>query len=239
MIYTIEELIIVINNYEIKIKQCEIKQARFHQNYDELKRLEEKINVHKKQIERHIQEFKEKIKKNYLGKLLYANRLAVLEKKFQLQPRIKNVNLFCLNVLKEKHVVVKKDKIFFSGMNKEQEVDICENELEMIEMQSQDLLKDFFEITKKFPNSINKEMEQQFNALLDYYGWGFAEKKIVLDKRQFELEARLEVLEKKLMSLQAFFNYYLTKNIKAEIEKIKEELLEINLQDSKNIDYIL
>ena len=106
-------------------------------------------------------------------------------------------------------------------------------------MQSQDLLKDFFEITKKFPNSINKEMEQQFNALLDYYGWGFAEKKIVLDKRQFELEARLEVLEKKLMSLQAFFNYYLTKNIKAEIEKIKEELLEINLQDSKNIDYIL
>ena len=136
-------------------------------------------------------------------------------------------------------LVVKKDKIFFSGMNKEQEVDICENELEMIEMQSQDLLKDFFEITKKFPNSINKEMEQQFNALLDYYGWGFAEKKIVLDKRQFELEARLEVLEKKLMSLQAFFNYYLTKNIKAEIEKIKEELLEINLQDSKNIDYIL
>ncbi|MNG24403.1 hypothetical protein D3C84_1091250 [compost metagenome] len=82
-------------------------------------------------------------------------------------------------------------------------------------------------------------MEQQFNALLDYYGWGFAEKKIVLDKRQFELEARLEVLEKKLMSLQAVFNYYLTKKIKAEIEKIKEELLEINLQDSKNIDYIL
>lgn len=170
---------------------------------------------------------------------LYTNRLAVLEKKFQIQPRIMSANLFCLNVLKEKHAIIEKDKNFFSKINQNQEAKICEDELQMIEIQSQDLLKDFFEITKKFPNSINKEMEQQFNALLDYYGWGFAQKKIVLDKRQFELEARLEVLEKKLMSLQAFFNYYLTKNIKAEIEKIKEELLEINLQDSKNIDYIL
>ena len=239
MVHPIEKLIHLIYDCEEKIKQCKIKLHHFYHNRDGLKKLEEEKTALKKLMISHIQEFKEKIKNNHLETRLYANRLAVLEKKFQLQPRIKNVNLFCLNVLKEKHVVVKKDKIFFSGMNKEQEVDICENELEMIEMQSQDLLKDFFEITKKFPNSINKEMEQQFNALLDYYGWGFAEKKIVLDKRQFELEARLEVLEKKLMSLQAFFNYYLTKNIKAEIEKIKEELLEINLQDSKNIDYIL
>ena len=239
MVHPIEKLIHLIYDCEEKIKQCKIKLHHFYHNRDGLKKLEEEKTALKKLMISHIQEFKEKIKNNHLETRLYANRLAILEKKFQLQPRIKNVNLFCLNVLKEKHVVVKKDKIFFSGMNKEQEVDICENELEMIEMQSQDLLKDFFEITKKFPNSINKEMEQQFNALLDYYGWGFAEKKIVLDKRQFELEARLEVLEKKLMSLQAFFNYYLTKNIKAEIEKIKEELLEINLQDSKNIDYIL
>lgn len=239
MTHTIKELICVINDCEIKIKQCEIKQARFHQNYDELKRLEEKINVHKKQIELHIQEFKEKIKNNYLEKRLYANRLAILEKKFQFQPRIRNVNLFCLNVLKEKHVVVKMDKIFFSGMNKEQEVEICENELEMIEMQSQDLLKEFFEITKKFPNSINKEMEQQFNALLSYYGWGFAEKKMVLDKRQLEIEAHLELLKKKLMSLQAFFNHYLIKKINIEIKKIEEELLEIKLEKLKDIDYIL
>lgn len=239
MIHTIKELIFVINDCEIKIKQCEIKQARFHQNYDELKRLEEKINVHKKQIEHHIQEFKEKIKNNYLEKRLYANRLAILEKKFQLQPRIKNVNLFCLNVLKEKHVVVKKDKIFFSGMNKEQEVKICENELEMIEMQSQDLLKEFYEITKKFPNSINKEMKQQFEALLNYYGWGFTEKKMILDKRRFELETRLELLEKKLMSLQVFFNHYRAKKIKIEIEKIKEGLLEIKIQQANSIDYIL
>ena len=50
MIRTIEELIIVINNYEIKIRQYEISLACFYQNYDERKRLEQKKKVLKKQI---------------------------------------------------------------------------------------------------------------------------------------------------------------------------------------------
>lgn len=101
------------------------------------------------------------------------------------------------------------------------------------------MLKEFYEITKKFPNSINKEMKQQLEALLNYYGWGFTEKKIILNKRRFELETRLELLEKKLMSLQVFFNHYRAKKIKIEIEKIKEGLLEIKIQQANSIDYIL
>ena len=62
MIHTIEELIIVINNYEIKIRQYEVNLACFYQNYDERKRLEQKKKVLKKQIEHYIQEFKEKTK---------------------------------------------------------------------------------------------------------------------------------------------------------------------------------
>ena len=100
MIHTIEELIIVINNYEIKIRQYEVNLACFYQNYDERKRLEQKKKVLKKQIEHYIQEFKEKTKNNHLESRLYTNRLAVLEKKFQIQPRIMSANLFCLNVLK-------------------------------------------------------------------------------------------------------------------------------------------
>ncbi|AOW10479.1 hypothetical protein [Flavobacterium gilvum] len=243
MIHTIVELIYVINDCEIKIKQYEIKQDCFHQNYDELKRLEEKKNVLKKQIECHIQEFKEKIKNNYLEARLYANILIVLEKKFELQPRIMNANLFCLNILKEKHSIIKKDKTFFSRIGKDRESIICENELQMIEMQSQDLLYEFFEKNNKFPTSIDKETKQQFNALLHH--WGFVEKKKVLDKRRLELEIRLELLEKALKGRKPAcgnykpFSYELGKNINDEIMEIKRELLEIKIQQSKNIDYIL
>ncbi len=46
-------------------------------------------------------------------------------------------------------------------------------------------------------------------------------------------------MKKKLKSIQVLFNYRLTKQIITEIKKIKEELLEIELQNSNNIDYIL
>lgn len=170
---------------------------------------------------------------------LYANRLAVLEKKFQIQPRIMSSNLFCLNVLKEKHAIIEKDKFFFSKINQNQEAKICEDELQMIEIQSQNLLKEFFESMNTFPESIDKEMKLQFSTLLCYYGWGFAEKKFTLDKRQIELENRLKLLEKKSNSIWTLFNYKLAKNSKTEIKKIKEELLEIKLENSKNIDYYL
>jgi hypothetical protein len=239
MIHTIEKLIIVINDYEIKIRQYEINLACFHQNYDERERLEQRKKVLKKQIEYHIQQFKEKTKNNHLETRLYANRLAVLEKKFQIQPRIMSSNLFCLNVLKEKHAIIEKDKFFFSKINQNQEAKICEDELQMIEIQSQNLLKEFFESMNTFPESIDKEMKLQFSTLLCYYGWGFAEKKITLDKRQIELENRLKLLEKKSNRIWTLFNYKLAKNSKTEIKKIKEELLEIKLENSKNIDYYL
>jgi hypothetical protein len=111
--------------------------------------------------------------------------------------------------------------------------------LQMIEIQSQNLLKEFFESTNTFPEYIDKEMKLQFSTLLYYYGWGFAEKKIALDNRQMELENRLKLLEKKSNSIWALFNYKLAKNSKTEIKKIKEELLEIKLENSKNIDYYL
>ncbi len=239
MIHTIEELIIVINNYEIKIRQYEVNLACFYQNYDERKRLEQKKKVLKKQIEHYIQEFKEKTKNNHLESRLYTNRLAVLEKKFQIQPRIMSANLFCLNVLKEKHAIIEKDKNFFSKINQNQEAKICEDELQMIEIQSQNLLKEFFESMNTFPEYIDKEMKLQFSTLLCYFGWGFAEKKIALDKRQIELENHLKLLEKRSNSIWALFNYKLTKNSKTKIKKIKEELLEIKLENSKNIDYYL
>ena len=170
---------------------------------------------------------------------LYANRLAVLEKKLQIQPRIISANLFCLNVLKKRHAIIKKDKIFYSRINKNEEAKICEDELQMIEIQSQILLKEFFESMNAFPENIDKEMKLQFSTLLSYYGWGFAEKKITLEKRQIELENRLKLLEKKSNSIWALFHYKLTKNSKTEIKKIKEELLEIKVENSKNIDYYI
>ena len=239
MVHNIEKLIHLIYDCEEKIKQCEIKLNHFHHNRDGLKKLEERKTILKKLMLCHIQEFKENIKNNHLETRLYANRLAILEKKFQLQPRIVNANLFCLNVLKEKHSIIKKDKIFFSGINKKQEASICQEELEMIEIQSQLLLKEFFEKINKSPDNIDKEIKLQFNALLYYYGWGFAEKKITLDKKQAALENRLEFFETKLTSIEVFFNHKLAKKIKNEIKKIKEELLEIELQNSNNIDYIL
>lgn len=239
MIHTIEELIIVINDYEIKIRQYEVNLACFYQNYDERKRLEQKKKVLKKQIEHYIQEFKEKTKNNHLETRLYANRLAVLEKKFQIQPRVMSANLFCLNVLKEKHAILEKDKIFFSKLNQNQEAKICEDELHMIEIQSQNLLKEFFESINTFPEYIDNEMKLQFSTLLSYYGWGFTEKKITLDKRQIELENRLKLLEKKSNSIWVLFNYKLAKDSKTQIKKIKDELLEIKLENSKNIDYYL
>ncbi len=170
---------------------------------------------------------------------LYANRLAVLEKKFQIQPRVMSANLFCLNVLKEKHAILEKDKIFFSKLNQNQEAKICEDELHMIEIQSQNLLKEFFESINTFPEYIDNEMKLQFSTLLSYYGWGFTEKKITLDKRQIELENRLKLLEKKSNSIWVLFNYKLAKDSKTQIKKIKDELLEIKLENSKNIDYYL
>lgn len=233
MNHTIEELIIVINDYEIKIRQYEVNLTCFYQNYDERKRLEQRIKVLKKQIEHYIQEFKEKIKNNHLETRLYANRLAVLQKKLQIQPRIMSANLFCLNILQERHTIIEKDKIFFSRINKNQEVKICEDELKMIEIQSQNLLKDFCESMNTFPENIDKEMKLQFRALLCYYGWGFAEKKSTLEKRQIELVNRLKLLEKKSNCIWVLFHYKRTKNSKTEIKKIKEELLEIKLENSK------
>ena len=239
MVHTIEKLIHLIYDCEEKIKQCKIKLHHFYHNRDGLKKLEEEKTALKKLMISHIQEFKEKIKNNHLETRLYANRLAILEKKFQLQPRIMNANLFCLYVLKEKHRIIKKDKIFFSGINKKKEASICQEELEMIEIQSQLLLKEFFEKINKSPDNIDKEIKLQFNALLHYYGWGLDKRKITLDKRQVELKSSLESYEKKLKSIQVLFNYRLTKQIITEIKKIKEELLEIELQNSNNIDYIL
>lgn len=239
MIHTIEELIIVINNFEIKIRQYEVSLACFYQSYDERERLEQREKVLKKQIEHHIQQFKEKTKNNHLETRLYANRLAVLEKKFQIQPRVMSANLFCLNVLKEKHAIIEKDKNFFSKINQNQEAKICEDELHMIEIQSQNLLKEFFESINTFPEYIDNEMKLQFSTLLSYYGWGFTEKKITLDKRQIELENRLKLLEKKSNSIWVLFNYKLAKDSKTQIKKIKDELLEIKLENSKNIDYYL
>lgn len=118
MVHPIEKLIHLIYDCEEKIKQCKIKLHHFYHNRDGLKKLEEEKTALKKLMISHIQEFKEKIKNNHLETRLYANRLAILEKKFQLQPRIMNANLFCLYVLKEKHRIIKKDKIFFSGINK-------------------------------------------------------------------------------------------------------------------------
>ena len=60
-----------------------------------------------------------------------------------------------------------------------------------------------------------------------------------MDKRQIELENHLKLLEKRSNSIWALFNYKLTKNSKTKIKKIKEELLEIKLENSKNIDYYL
>ena len=60
-----------------------------------------------------------------------------------------------------------------------------------------------------------------------------------IELSQEQLKSSLESYEKKLKSIQVLFNYRLTKQIITEIKKIKEELLEIELQNSNNIDYIL
>lgn len=239
MIHTIEELITVISDCKkrMDINQDQINQAVIQKKLEKQDCLKRKENSIKKQIQNHILYFKNKIANNHLATKLFGSRLAVLEKQYQLQTQINNGMLFCLKVLKEKHLVIKNDQAFFSKMGQSSEALLCQEELQMIETQSESLLQEFYKKISKSTDGLDKEMKIQLNELLHYYGWDFISVNAVLEKKEAELELHLEKLKINLKSITLFFNCHKKKQIELEMEQVDEELATIKSNIATNTNF--
>ncbi|WP_188051097.1 hypothetical protein [Flavobacterium sp. GP15] len=242
MINKIEELAFVVHDLERKIEylQHQLSQAHFRKNTFERKELKEKERIAKRQIQEHIKLFRNTISDNNIALKLFSSKLDILEKKYHLQPQINNAAIYCLNILKDKHATLHEDQVYFMKLEQDQEVDLCNREMELIEIQSKLILKEFHANIQQNPNELlTEESEDQLKSILHYYRWDFETVKATLEKRKSELEVQLEELSENLKSIIVCFNYQKADKIIEKIKILEQELYDIKVKINGTIDYIL
>ncbi|WP_432220925.1 hypothetical protein ACRASX_08775 [Flavobacterium sp. TMP13] len=242
MIKTIEELTFVVQDLERKIEaiQHQLSEAHFHKNTFIIKELEEKERIAKRQIQEHMKLFRNTISDNHIALKLFASKLYILEKKHNLKPQINNAAIYCLNILQDKHATLRQDQIYFARLGQNQAADLCSSEMELIEIQSKLMLKEFHASRQQKPNNIpNEELKNQLKSILHYYHWDFQTVKATLEKRKSELEVQLEELSEKLKSIIVKFNYLKADKIIEELKLLEQELYDIKVKINGTIDYIL
>lgn len=114
MIHNFKELLVLIAFCENQIVNIryELKIALHKHNFKKVVQLEAKEKLQLKKIQNYILCYKSKIKNSHLESKIYGSKLEVLEQQYNYSIKKYGSNIFCLEVLKQKHILLKQDVIF-------------------------------------------------------------------------------------------------------------------------------
>lgn len=138
--------------------------------------------------------------------------------------------IYCVEILKTKHEILNNDKVFFLKIERFAECEACRDSEKNIETVAENLLKECQLYINNSSNSLNVELLNRYQMLLNYFDLDF-------EKGKERLEIRLEVQKRELRYLLVTFKFQKAYQIRKTIIKTKKDLKIvtglIEIRDSK------
>ena len=128
--------------------------------------------------------------------------------------------IYCVEILKQKHELLKKDSDFFFKIQNYEECAYIRDEEKQIEAVVKKLLRESKTTMKHSDFEGSNDLLSRYDVLLSYFDLDF-------ETRKAKLEIQLSIQQKNLKSMSAIFNFRLANQIREEIKQTERELNKI------------
>lgn len=125
--------------------------------------------------------------------------------------------IYCVEILKQKHELLKKDRAFFFRIQNYEECAYIRDGEKQIEVVVKKLLREGNTIMKNSDFEGNSDLLNRFDILISYFDLDY-------ETQKAKLEIQLSIQQKNLKSMSAIFNFRLANQIREEIKQTEKEL---------------
>jgi len=134
--------------------------------------------------------------------------------------------IFCVEILRQRHELLRKDWNFFLGLQNYEKCAFIRDLEKQIETVVGKLLKDC-KTKLNVSEEGNKEVKANYEVLISYFELDY-------EKQKMQLEFQLEEQKKSLNSMLVIFNFRQANKIRGTIRQIEKELKIVNEQIRKS-----
>lgn len=128
--------------------------------------------------------------------------------------------IYCVEILKQKHELLKKDRAFFFKIQNYEECAYIRDDEKQIEVVVKKLLREAKMTIQSTDFEGSIDLFNRYEMLLSYFELDFETKKN-------KLEIQLSIQKKNLNSILSIFNFRVANKIREEIRQTEKELQEI------------
>lgn len=129
--------------------------------------------------------------------------------------------IYCVEILKQKHELLKKDREFFFKIQNYEECAYIRDDEKQIEAVVKKLLREAKMTIQSADFEGSIDLFNRYEMLLNYFELDFETKKA-------KLEIQLSIQKKNLNSILSIFNFRVANKIREEIKQTEKELRVIN-----------
>lgn len=137
--------------------------------------------------------------------------------------------IYCVEILKQKHELLRKDRAFFFKIQNYEECAYIRDDEKQIEVVVRKLLKEGNTIMKNSDFEGNSDLLSRFDILISYFDFDY-------ETQKAKLEIQLSIQQKNLKSMSAIFNFRLANQIREEIKQTEKDLRKIKALITRESD---